>query len=111
MKYFDLHCDTIEELKKRGENFLNSTTQFTIQDQERFEAAVQCMAVWVPDSIRGRAAVEFTDSHLAYLETLVEMIPERAVLADSASELQKGVEEGKWVFIRTIEGGAALGRP
>ena len=109
MKYFDLHCDTIEELKKRGENFLNSTTQFTIQDQERFEAAVQCMAVWVPDSIRGRAAVEFTDSHLAYLETLVEMIPERAVLADSASELQKGVEEGKWVFIRTIEGGAALG--
>jgi hypothetical protein len=32
MKYFDLHCDTIEELKKRGENFLNSTTQFTIQD-------------------------------------------------------------------------------
>ena len=37
------------------------------------------------------------------------MIPERAVLADSASELQKGVEEGKWVFIRTIEGGAALG--
>lgn len=109
MKYFDLHCDTIEELKKFGENFLNSTTQFTIQDQERFEAAVQCMAVWVPDSIRGRAAVEFTDSHLAYLETLVEMIPERAVLADSASELQKGVEEGKWVFIRTIEGGAALG--
>lgn len=81
MKYFDLHCDTIEELKKRGEIFLNSTTQFTIQDQERFEAAVQCMAVWVPDSIRGRAAVEFTDSHLAYLETLVEMIPERAVLA------------------------------
>ena len=51
MKYFDLHCDTIEELKKRGENFLNSTTQFTIQDQERFEATVQCMAVWVPDSI------------------------------------------------------------
>ena len=21
MKYFDLHCDTIEELKKRGEKF------------------------------------------------------------------------------------------
>ena len=43
MKYFDLHCDTIEELKKRGENFLNSTTQFTIQDQERFE---QLSSVW-----------------------------------------------------------------
>ena len=109
MKYFDLHCDTIEELKKRGENFLNSTTQFAIKDQERFEAAVQCMAVWVPDSIRGKAAVEFTDSHLAYLETLVKMIPDRAVLADSASDLEKGTEERKWVFIRTVEGGAALG--
>ena len=57
----------------------------------------------------GKSGSRITDSHLAYLETLVEMIPERAVLADSASELQKGVEEGKWVFIRTIEGGAALG--
>ena len=57
----------------------------------------------------GKSGSRITDSHLAYLETLVEMIPERAVLAYSASELQKGVEEGKWVFIRTIEGGAALG--
>ena len=109
MKYFDLHCDTIEELKKRGENFLNSTTQFTIQEQDRFEAAVQCMAVWVPDSIRGREAVEFTDSHLDYLEKLVEMIPDRVVLADAASDLEEGIKKGRGVLIRTIEGGAALG--
>lgn len=109
MKYFDLHCDTIEELKVRGENFLNSTTQFTIRDQEQFEAAVQCMAVWVPDSIRGKAALEFTDSHLDYLEEIVKMIPDRAVLASSFSEVEEGIKTGKWVLIRTIEGGAALG--
>ena len=28
MKIFDLHCDTIEALKKHNETFDNSTTQF-----------------------------------------------------------------------------------
>lgn len=109
MKYFDLHCDTIEELKKRGENFLNSTTQFDLRNLSRFEAAVQCMAVWVPDSIRGREAAEFVDCHLDYLEELVEMVPDKAVLAESFADVEEGIKAGKWVFIRTIEGGAALG--
>ena len=31
MKIFDLHCDTIEALKKHNETFDNSTTQFTMK--------------------------------------------------------------------------------
>ena len=70
MKFFDLHCDTIEELMKRGENLLNSTAQFNMRGQSRLKAAVQCMAIWVPDSIRGRKAVWFVDRHEAYLRKI-----------------------------------------
>lgn len=45
MRLFDLHCDTIEELKKRGEDYLNCTTQFSLRDREKFQKAVQVMAV------------------------------------------------------------------
>lgn len=109
MKFFDLHCDTIEELMKRGENLLNSTAQFNMRGQSRLKAAVQCMAIWVPDSIRGREAVWFVDRHEAYLRKIVEHSQGRAVLADSFSDLEKGLKERKWGMIRTIEGGAALG--
>ena len=37
MKIFDLHCDTIEALKKHNETFDNSTTQFTMKGQENLE--------------------------------------------------------------------------
>ena len=36
MRLFDLHCDTIEELKNRGEDYLNCTTQFSLRDREKF---------------------------------------------------------------------------
>ena len=45
MKIFDLHCDTIEALKKHNETFDNSTTQFTMKGQENLEKAVQFLAV------------------------------------------------------------------
>lgn len=47
MKIFDLHCDTIEALKKHNETFDNSTTQFTMKGQENLEKAVQFLAVWL----------------------------------------------------------------
>ncbi|MFQ9702916.1 MAG: hypothetical protein ACLR0U_13270 [Enterocloster clostridioformis] len=60
MRLFDLHCDTIEELKKRGEDYLNCTTQFSLRDRDKFQKAVQVMAVFVPDDIRGQEAVQFS---------------------------------------------------
>ena len=45
MRLFDLHCDTIEELKKRGEDYLNCTTQFSLRDREKFQKAVQVLSL------------------------------------------------------------------
>ena len=66
MKFFDLHCDTIEELRKRNEDYVNNTTQFSVRDIDKFDKAVQTMAVFVPDSIRGEEAVRFVDDYYDY---------------------------------------------
>ncbi len=109
MDLFDLHCDTIEALAERKEDFAHSTTQFSLRDQSRLGRTVQVMAVWVPDRLRGREAEEFVKYHYDCLEKLAEKAPERTKVADCAAELDQIVAEGRWALVRSIESGAALG--
>ena len=68
MKIFHLHCDTIEALKKHNETFDNSTTQFTMKGQENLEKAVQFLAVWLPDHLRGQEAVDYINAYYEYMK-------------------------------------------
>lgn len=106
---FDLHCDTIEELRKRGEDFLHSTTQFQMKDQDKFGKAVQCLAVFVPDTIRGAEAVSFVDSYWQYMNEQTAKISDRAALIEKTEDMDAIFAAHKWAFMRTIESGAALG--
>ena len=109
MKIFDLHCDTIEALKKHNETFDNSTTQFTMKGQENLEKAVQFLAVWLPDHLRGQEAVDFTNGYYEYMTEAVGKVADRAALVEDMSDLDRILKEGKWAFNRSIESCAALG--
>ena len=108
MRLFDLHCDTIEELKKRGEDYLNCTTQFSLRDREKFQKAVQVMAVFVPDDIRGQEAVQFVLDYHQYMDDQVRRTGGQAELVEKITDLDRILDEGKWAFIRSIESGAAI---
>ena len=108
MRLFDLHCDTIEELKKRGEDYLNCTTQFSLRDRDKFQKAVQVMAVFVPDDIRGQEAVQFVLDYHQYMDDQVRKTGGQAELVEKITDLDRILDEGKWAFIRSIESGAAL---
>lgn len=108
MRLFDLHCDTIEELHNKGEGFLNCFTQFSLKDQARFEKAVQVMAVFVPDHIRGKEAVSFVLDYYHYLNQETQKTGGRAELVEKMEDLDRILGEKKWAFIRSIESGAAL---
>ena len=84
MRLFDLHCDTIEELKKRGEDYLNCTTQFSLRDREKFQKAVQVMAVFVPDDIRGQEAVQFVLDYHQYMDDQVRRTGGQAELVEKS---------------------------
>ncbi len=109
MKFFDLHCDTIEELRKRNETFDHCSTQFNMENQEKMEAMAQVLAVWVPDGICGQEAVDFVDDYTGYMEAAVKKIENRGAIAKDPQSLKKIVQERKWAFIPSIENGAALG--
>lgn len=108
MQLFDLHRDTIEELKKRGEDYLNCTTQFSLRDRMKFEKAVQVMAVFVPDAIRGPEAVRFVLDYHRYMDDQVKRTAGQAALVEKITDLDQILAAGKWAFIRSIESGAAL---
>ena len=63
-------CDTIEALKNNNETFDNSITQFTMKDQEKLDKAVQFLAVWVPDHLRGQEAVDFINGYYEYMKAV-----------------------------------------
>lgn len=108
MELFDLHCDTIEALKKRGEGLLDATTQFSIRDREQFTGAVQVMAVFVPDSIRRQEATDFVLGYDRYLKQQADRTEGCAELVERMDDLDRILAEGKWALIRSIESGAAL---
>lgn len=109
MRLFDLHCDTIEELRNRGEDFADSTTQFSLRDREKFDKAVQVMAVFVPVDIRGTEAVRFVLDYYEYMNCQVEKTGGQAELVEKMPDLDRILNEKKWALIRSIENGAALG--
>lgn len=108
MKLFDLHCDTIEELRNHGEDFRHHTRQFAIDDIKYMEGAVQTMAVFVPDHIRGNAATEFVEDYDKYLRNETLKIRDKAELVEAIEDIDRIVASGRWAFLKSIESGACL---
>ncbi len=75
MKLFDLHCDTVTELRKRGETLQDNTCQMKLKEALRaFEDYTQVMAFWSEDHVDGE------ENYRLFFETLQYVSP---MLTDS----------------------------
>lgn len=110
MKIFDLHCDTIEELREHDENFEHHHRQFDIYDIQEYTAGVQTMAVFVPDNIRGQAAKNFVDDYYHYMNDAVSKVPHLAEMIENVEDIERITSKHKWAFLRSIESGACFNR-
>lgn len=108
MELFDLHCDTIVGLRKRGEDLCVSSTQFSLREKAAFQRMCQTMAVFVPDTCRGEAAKAYVDVHAEYLRRLLQKQETEAGFAQSASDVERLNREGRAALLLSIESGAAL---
>ena len=102
MNLFDLHCDTIEELRDHGEDFAHHHRQFDIQDIQHCDGGVQTMAVFVPDHIRGQAAKDFVDDYYHYMNDAVSKVSHLAQMVEQVGDIQRITSEHKWAFLRSI---------
>ena len=70
MRYFDLHCDTLVACLDQNKSLIDNDLHVSVKKGDRFAPYVQCAAVWLPDSVRGAAALQYFDRHAAYFRKM-----------------------------------------
>ncbi len=76
MRLFDLHCDTLSELLKNGQNICKNDGQVDLARGTRFSPWFQCFAVWVRDGTPPRQASALTEAMLALAAEWENTYPE-----------------------------------
>lgn len=107
MRYFDLHCDTLVLCAERGQSLLENELHVSVQKGDAFAPYVQCLAIFVPDNVRGSAARAYFDRHVNFLAEQAQS--GKFALLHTAQEMESLPEHRRTGFILTVEGGAALG--
>lgn len=59
MKLFDLHCDTAGECFNRQKPLLSNNLHIDLCKGEYLDKWMQVFAIWIPDELRGEAALEY----------------------------------------------------
>ncbi len=109
MKYFDLHCDTITECWEQDQPLAENNLQLSLKARKSFFPWFQCFAAWIPDTLRGDAAVD--RFKIIYRRLCAEIeknadIMEQCVVPKDFAHAER---EGKIGAVFTVEGAAALG--
>ncbi len=106
MQLFDLHCDTLYKAYTQGKSIIHNDFELSIDRGRKLDKWIQCMAVWIPDSIRGEAAEKLIENCCALLKSELEKCASQGIeieRIDTVLDLRT-----KLNIILTIEGGAAL---
>ncbi len=106
MRLFDLHCDTLYRAFTENKSIISNDFEISVDMGEVFDEWIQCMAVWIPDDVRGENAERLVENCYRLLLSELEKCNEqkRSVKkTDSVSDIKS-----KSNIMITIEGGAAL---
>lgn len=95
MRYFDLHCDTVTECFAKSKALFSNDLHLAL-DRAPFNGYTQVFAVWVPDTLRGKAAQN-------YFNQCADFYQNQLLLN------KKTLEEKQITPVLAVEGGAALG--
>lgn len=106
MRIFDLHCDTLYRAFTEKKSIIRNNFEISVERGSKFDEWIQCMAVWIPDDVRGENAEKLVENCCSLLDSeLSKCTAENIDIAkiDNVSEMKS-----KSNIILTIEGGAAL---
>lgn len=106
MRIIDLHCDTLTECEKQGLGLFNTRTQLGF-GRLGGDGWCQAAAVFMPDSLRGPAAVEYFERVYAFWRRQLEENRGRMVEAADLAEDCMATPACPAAFL-TVEGGSVL---
>ena len=110
MKFFDLHCDTAYECvtRKAGNDLDKGAWHLSLDRGSCFDAWHQIFAVFMPDELRGDAAVAHYRKVRDYIYRQLELFPGRFGLCRDAQGLDNSERTGFCGAILSVEGGSAV---
>ena len=105
---FDLHCDTITECYKRGVGLSHPDLDFSLSKLPEGYHICQCMAVFIPDNLRGQGAVRFFDQVAAFFRGQLAEHHEQMALVEDTAGIIHLLDGKRFAAMLTVEGGAVL---
>lgn len=109
MKLFDLHCDTISECYNKQKSLYDGDLHVSLERGKKYSPWFQCFAIWIPDGLRRKAALDYFDAVLGKLHQESAQHPELVMLCKTADDFRAAEHQRKIGAILTVEGGAAAG--
>lgn len=109
MKLFDLHCDTISECYNQNKSLYDGDLHVSLARGKKYSPWFQCFAIWMPDDLRGKAALDYFDAVLGKLHQEISQHPETVLLCKTAEDFRAAEQQKKIGAVLTVEGGAAAG--
>lgn len=103
MRLFDLHCDTLYKVFTEHKSLVSNDCHISLERGEKFDKWIQCCAVWIPDELRGEAAVQLVED---CSELLKAELSKPNVTAKQIDNVDDAVKSN---VMLTLEGGACLG--
>lgn len=111
MPAIDLHCDTLTAFMNpdRCEDTLNDPqSAFALCNLPLGERWAQCCAVFLPNEIKGAAAVDYYRRHRdSFRRQMIQFSP-LVSQCRTAGDIRQAWEQGKTAALLTIENGSAL---
>jgi len=103
-----LHCDTIYECEKQNVDLLNRELQFSLDKLPEQVRLCQCMAIFMPDDLRGEEAERCYDRHFARFRRQLELYPDRVAQVTETAAVSDLLRQRQYALMLTVEGGSAL---
>ena len=104
MRLFDLHCDTLYRAFTENKSIISNDCEISLDKAGSLDEWVQCMAVWIPDEVRGENAERLVNGCVGLLQRELAKCGGTVGLADGVCDIKH-----KANIMLTLEGGAALG--
>lgn len=106
MRIFDLHCDTITECYNRRLSLQNNRElHISLERGQRFAPWYQCYAIWIPDELRGQAAVRFFEEAARFFQQSAAGAKNTTICINKEDFNKMENQHGA---VLTVEGGAVL---
>ncbi len=108
MQLFDLHCDTLSSCYQDGVSLCCNRGAVDLHRGRRFAPWCQVFAAFIPDTVRGKAALKQCKRLLTYAREQEKRLAQQLSFVTDNASLNLAVRTGRCAGILAVENAAAL---